>query len=110
VSAARPTAPAAPTNPGRGRWLPMPDDPLHPDQLDGEQRFRADLAAYLPGQPARPRGLADLLRAASSCAGGGRAPKRPGGTRTDRAGRHLHGPSCSTGRRQPPAPATADRR
>jgi hypothetical protein len=52
----------------------MPDDPLHPDQLDGEQRFRADLAAYLPGQPARPRGLADLLRAASSCAGGGRAP------------------------------------
>jgi hypothetical protein len=25
----------------------MPADPIHPDQLAGEQRFRADLAAYL---------------------------------------------------------------
>jgi hypothetical protein len=25
----------------------MPADPFHPDQLDGEQRFRADLVTYL---------------------------------------------------------------
>jgi hypothetical protein len=25
----------------------MPADPIHPDQLGGAQRFRADLAAYL---------------------------------------------------------------
>jgi hypothetical protein len=29
----------------------MPADPIHPDQLDGEQRFRADLAAYLDSLP-----------------------------------------------------------
>jgi len=29
-----------PTNPRRGGWLAMPTDPIHPDQLDGEQRFR----------------------------------------------------------------------
>jgi hypothetical protein len=30
----------------------MPADPVHPDQLDGEQRFRADLVAYLDSLPA----------------------------------------------------------
>ena len=25
----------------------MPADPIHPDQVDGGQRFRADLVAYL---------------------------------------------------------------
>jgi hypothetical protein len=25
----------------------MPADPIHPDQLHGQQRFRADLVAYL---------------------------------------------------------------
>jgi hypothetical protein len=29
----------------------MPDDPIHPDQLAGEQRFRADLVAYLDSLP-----------------------------------------------------------
>jgi hypothetical protein len=61
-SAARPTAPAAPTDPTdpwRGRWLPMPADPNHPDQLHGEQRFRADLAAYLDSLPIGQ--LAELL-------------------------------------------------
>jgi hypothetical protein len=65
VSAARPTAPAAPTNPGRGRWLPMPDDPIHSDQLDGEQRFRppeplSNPPGVDPGNlTARPGGLLD---------------------------------------------------
>jgi hypothetical protein len=31
----------------------MPADPIHPDQLDGEQRLRADLAAYLDNLPRR---------------------------------------------------------
>jgi hypothetical protein len=29
----------------------MPADPIHPDQLDGEQRFRADLVVYLDSLP-----------------------------------------------------------
>jgi hypothetical protein len=29
----------------------MPADPVHPDQLDGEQRFRADLVAYRDSLP-----------------------------------------------------------
>jgi hypothetical protein len=37
----------------------MPADPFHPDQLSGEQRFRADLAAYLDSLPVRE--LAELL-------------------------------------------------
>jgi hypothetical protein len=37
----------------------MPADPIHPDQLGGEQRFRADLAAYLDSLPV-PK-LAELL-------------------------------------------------
>jgi hypothetical protein len=37
----------------------MPADPIHPDQLDGEQRFRADLAAYLDSLPVNE--LAELL-------------------------------------------------
>jgi hypothetical protein len=37
----------------------MPADPTHPDQLDGEQRYRADLAAYLDSLPVG--GLAELL-------------------------------------------------
>jgi hypothetical protein len=53
ASGARPTVPAALTDPTgrRGRWLPMPADPIHPDQLGGQQRFRADLAAYLDSLP-----------------------------------------------------------
>jgi hypothetical protein len=31
--------------------VPMPADPIHPDQLAGHQRFRADLAAYLDSLP-----------------------------------------------------------
>jgi hypothetical protein len=31
----------------------MPADLIHPDQLDGEQRLRADLAAYLDNLPRR---------------------------------------------------------
>jgi hypothetical protein len=48
-----PTAPAgliAPTDPTRGRsggWVPILAKPTHLDQFDGEQRFRADLAACL---------------------------------------------------------------
>jgi hypothetical protein len=37
----------------------MPADPIHPDQLHGEARFRADLAAYLDSLPIRE--LAELL-------------------------------------------------
>jgi hypothetical protein len=37
----------------------MPADPIHPDQLDGEQRFRADLVAYLDSLPVGE--LAELL-------------------------------------------------
>jgi hypothetical protein len=37
----------------------MPDDPIHSDQLDGEQRFRADLVAYLDSLPISE--LAELL-------------------------------------------------
>jgi hypothetical protein len=37
----------------------MPDDPIHPDQLDGQARFRADLAAYLDSLLVGE--LADLL-------------------------------------------------
>jgi hypothetical protein len=29
----------------------MPDDPFHPDQLAGAQRFRDDLVAYLDSLP-----------------------------------------------------------
>ena len=29
----------------------MPADPIHPDQLDGQARFRADLVAYLDSLP-----------------------------------------------------------
>jgi hypothetical protein len=29
----------------------MPADPIHPDQLHGEQRFRADLVTYLDSLP-----------------------------------------------------------
>jgi hypothetical protein len=54
-----PSAPSNPTDPWRGGWSPMPADPIHPDQLGGEQRFRADLVAYLDSLPAHE--LADLL-------------------------------------------------
>jgi hypothetical protein len=37
----------------------MPADPIHPDQLDGEQRFRADLVAHLDSLPISE--LAELL-------------------------------------------------
>jgi hypothetical protein len=37
----------------------MPTDPIYPDQLDGDQRFRADLVAYLDSLPVTK--LADLL-------------------------------------------------
>jgi hypothetical protein len=37
----------------------MPADPIHPDQLGGAARFRADLAAYLDSLPVDQ--LADLL-------------------------------------------------
>ena len=37
----------------------MPADPIHPDQLDGEQRFHADLVAYLDSLPVGK--LAELL-------------------------------------------------
>jgi hypothetical protein len=37
----------------------MPADPIHPDQLGGEQRFRADLVAYLDSLPVGE--LAELL-------------------------------------------------
>ena len=30
----------------------MPAEPIHPDQLAGEARFRADLVAYLDSRPA----------------------------------------------------------
>jgi WhiB family redox-sensing transcriptional regulator len=47
------------SSPGRGGWLPMSADSIHPDQLGGEARFRADLLAYLDGLPVHE--LADLL-------------------------------------------------
>jgi hypothetical protein len=37
----------------------MPADPIHPDQLDGDQQFRADLVAYLDSLPIGE--LAELL-------------------------------------------------
>ena len=37
----------------------MPADPIHPDQLDGQVRFRADLVAYLDSLPIGE--LAELL-------------------------------------------------
>jgi hypothetical protein len=37
----------------------MPADPIHPHQLDGPARFRADLAAYLDSLPVGE--LAELL-------------------------------------------------
>jgi hypothetical protein len=37
----------------------MPADPIHPDQLDGQARFRADLVAYLDSLPIGE--LAELL-------------------------------------------------
>jgi hypothetical protein len=37
----------------------MPADPIHPDQLHGDQRFRADLVAYLDSLPVND--LAGLL-------------------------------------------------
>jgi hypothetical protein len=45
-----PNAPADPTNQSRGRWLPMPANSTHPDQVGGA-RFCADLAAYLNNLP-----------------------------------------------------------
>jgi hypothetical protein len=48
-----------PHQPQEGGWLPMPDDPIHPDQLDGQARLRADLAAYLDSLPVGE--LAELL-------------------------------------------------
>jgi hypothetical protein len=39
--------------------VPMPADPIHPDQLGGSARFRADLVAYLDSLPVDQ--LADLL-------------------------------------------------
>jgi WhiB family transcriptional regulator, redox-sensing transcriptional regulator len=74
ANAARPTAPAAPTdptNPRRGGQLPMPADPIHPDQLGGVARFRADLAAYLDSLPVHE--LADLLGELPSTRGGAAA-------------------------------------
>jgi hypothetical protein len=50
-------------------WLPMPADPIHPDQLAGEQRFRADLLAYLDSLPVHE--LAELL---GSCPAGASSP------------------------------------
>jgi hypothetical protein len=44
--------------------LLMPADPIHPDQLAGEQRFRADLLAYLDSLPVGE--LAELLGEPSS--------------------------------------------
>jgi hypothetical protein len=41
------------------RWLLMPADPIHPEQLAGNARFRADLAAYLDSLPVNE--LAELL-------------------------------------------------
>lgn len=38
--------PTDPTDSRRGGWLPRPAGPPTSDQLDGEQQFRADLAAY----------------------------------------------------------------
>jgi hypothetical protein len=37
----------------------MPDSPIHPEQLGGEARFRADLAAFLDSLPVHE--LAELL-------------------------------------------------
>jgi hypothetical protein len=37
----------------------MPADPIHPEQLAGNARFRADLAAYLDSLPVNE--LAELL-------------------------------------------------
>jgi hypothetical protein len=37
----------------------MPADPIHPDQLHGDQRFRADVVAYLNSLPVNE--LAGLL-------------------------------------------------
>jgi hypothetical protein len=37
----------------------MPADPIHPEQLDGERRFRADLAVYLDSLPVGE--LAEML-------------------------------------------------
>ena len=34
----------------------MPDDPTRPDQPDGQQRFRADLLAYLDSLPVHELG------------------------------------------------------
>jgi hypothetical protein len=39
--------------------LPTPADPIHPDQLHGDQRFRVDLLAYLDSLPIGE--LAELL-------------------------------------------------
>jgi hypothetical protein len=54
ASGARPTAPAAPTDPSkpkRGGLLSMPADPTRPEPRSGQQRFRADLVAYLDSLP-----------------------------------------------------------
>jgi hypothetical protein len=59
-------------------WLLMPTDPLDPDQLDGEARFRADLAAHMDRLTVHD--LAELLGGAAwqppaaapaGCAAGG---------------------------------------
>jgi hypothetical protein len=56
----------------------MPADPIYPDQLGGQQRFRADLVAYLDSLPVGE--LAELLGGAapqpSAAAGVGRADDR----------------------------------
>jgi hypothetical protein len=43
--------------------LPIPADPIHPDQLDDPARFRADLFAYLDSLPVGE--LAELPRGAT---------------------------------------------
>jgi hypothetical protein len=51
----------------------MPADPIHPDQLDGERRFRADLLAYLDSLPIGELAelLADLSRSCQEPLGWG---------------------------------------
>ena len=57
------------TDPRRGGWLPMPAEPIHPDQLAGEMLFRADLTACLDSLPIGD--LAGLLsELPSSCCSG----------------------------------------
>jgi len=92
----------------------MPADPIHPDQLDGEQRFRADLVAYLDSLPIGE--LAELLGGATSqppgTAGAGCAHDRA----ERAAARHLQiaaaagHPVPGEGRRRSLRDVVADRR